>query len=127
MSRQEKWHEFPAQNGFSPFLRTDVSLVLPKHTCGRAREVSFQDITVLSSYNTMAALLGQVPPGRTCCLKHKAVFLEQHIMAPNPTGANRQECCNRKTLLDAEGTSLSLPFLPQKASSPFYVAHSCTH
>lgn len=111
---------------FSPFLRTDVPLVRPKHTCGRTRADSFQDITVLSGYNAMAALLGQVPPGSTCSLKNKAVFLKQHIMAPNPTGANRQECCNRKTLLDAEGTSLSVPLLPQKANSLFYGAHSCT-
>lgn len=127
ISKPGKWHEFPAKNGvFSPFLRTDVSLICPKHTCGRTRADSFQDITVLSGYNAMAALLGQVPPGSTCSLKNKAVFLEQHIMAPNPTGVNRHECCNRKTLLDAEGTSLSLLLLPQKANSLYYGAHSCT-
>lgn len=60
---------------FSLISRTAVSLVLPKHTCGRTRADSFQDIAVLSSYNAMAALLGQVPPGRTRCVKNKVAFL----------------------------------------------------
>lgn len=80
---------------------------------------------MLSGYDSMAALLGQVPPGRTRCLKNKAAFLKQHIEAPNPTGANQQERCNRKTLLDAQGTSLLLCLLPTKAYSPFYGTHSC--
>lgn len=103
---------------FSLILRTDVSLVLPKHTCGRTRADSFQDIAVLSGYNATAALLGQVPPGRTRCLKTKVVLLKQHIVAPNPTGVNRQECCNRKTLLDAEGTTLSLSLPHSKSQFP---------
>jgi len=115
-STSGKWHE---NVFFSLFLRSDVSLILPKHTCGKTRADSFQDIAVLSSYNTMAALLGQMPPGRTRCLKNEAAFLEQRMTAPNPTGANRQECCNRKTLLGAEWTSLSPLLQPHKANSCF--------
>lgn len=98
-----------------------MSLVFPKHS-GRTRADSFQDFAEVSGYNS-AALLGQVPPGRTRCLTNKAVF-QQHIKAPNPTGANQQECCNRKTLLDAEGTSLLLCLLPTKTYFPFYGTHS---
>lgn len=28
-------------------------------------------------------------------MKNKAAFLKQHIRVPNPTGAKRQECCDR--------------------------------
>lgn len=70
---------------FSPPTRTGTSLVLPKHTCGGTRAGSFQDTAALSGYSAVAAPLGQVPPGRTSCLKDSAV-LRQHIMASTPAG-----------------------------------------
>lgn len=116
MRRDQGNDEFPPQNVFCPLFK---GLMCPwffpnMHVGEQEQTPDFQDITVLSSYNATAALLGQVPPGRTRCLKNKAVFLEQHIMAPNLTGVSGRSAVTGKPCWIQNGLLFLSPCSPKK-------------